>query len=136
MTSNRKCLRGARGSGLVAGVTLIFAFTFAGLVWLARDVDRSIANRSTASSIAFQSARSGAQAAFVPGLRQGGAPQIDPTQARHAAADTASRLFTNYGVTGTITVVVGVDDVSTTITITEHGRTVTGTATVRSERAP
>ena len=51
--------QGDRGSGLVTGITLIFAFTFLGLVWLARDVDRSVSNRSTAQSIAFQAARSG-----------------------------------------------------------------------------
>ena len=41
-----------RGSGLVAGLALIFAFTFLGLVWLARDVDRSVSNRTAAQSIA------------------------------------------------------------------------------------
>ena len=49
--------RDDRGSGLVTGIVLIFAFTFLGLVWLARDVDRGVSNRSAAQSIAFQSAR-------------------------------------------------------------------------------
>ena len=49
--------RGENGSGLVAGIALIFAFTFLGLVWLARDVDRGVSNRSAAQSIAIQTAR-------------------------------------------------------------------------------
>ena len=64
-----KRLRGERGSGLVAGIVLIFAFTFLGMVWLARDVDRGVSNRSAAQSIAFQAARSGAQSASIADLR-------------------------------------------------------------------
>lgn len=133
--SNRR-LTDDRGSGLVAGLTLIFAFTFVGLVWLARDVDRSVANRSTANSIAFQSARSGAQAAFVPGLRLGAEPEVNPSAAMAAASNTATRLFKSYKVTGSVSVVVDFDQVTSTVTITEAGRQVTGSATVRSERAP
>jgi hypothetical protein len=83
-------LGGDRGSGFVAGIALIFAFTFLGLVWLARDVDRSVSNRSTAQSIAFQAARSGAQAALVPGLRTGEDVAIDKAGARSAAISTAT----------------------------------------------
>ena len=120
----------------MAGIALIFAFTFLGLVWLARDVDRGVSNRSAAQSIAFQAARSGAQAAAVTDLRSG-AVTIDPSEARLAAATTADALFASYGVTGSITSVeVGVDRVSVSVTITDDGRTVTGAGTVRSERAP
>jgi Tfp pilus assembly protein PilX len=129
-------LAGERGSGLVAGLTLMFAFTFLGIVWLARDVDRSVSNRSTASSIAFQSARSGAQAAFAPGLREGLEPVIDVAAAHTAAITTANRLFSSYGVVGTVSVVVEIDQVRTEVTVTDAGRTVSGSATVRSQRAP
>ena len=129
--------RGDRGAGLVTGITLIFAFTFLGLVWLARDVDRSVSNRSTAQSIAFQAARSGAQATTVAGLRTGAVAVIDPDAARAAASRTASALFTSYGVSGAITSIVVDDDrVTVRLSITDAGKTVTGLGTVRSERAP
>ena len=129
-------LGGDHGAGLVAGIALIFAFTFLGLVWLARDVDRGVSNRSAAQSIAFQAARSGAQSAAVTDLRSG-IVVIDPVAARRAAASTAGALFTSYGVDGAVTSVeVVADSVSVTVTITDDGRSVTGAGTVRAERAP
>jgi len=129
--------QGDRGSGLVTGITLIFAFTFLGLVWLARDVDRSVSNRSTAQSIAFQAARSGAQAATVADLRTGDAVVIDRATARASASRTATALFDSYGVSGTITSINVEDDrVTVSVSITDAGKTVTGLGTVRSERAP
>ncbi len=125
-----------RGSGLVAGIAFIFAFTFLGLVWLARDVDRGVSNRSTAGSVAFQSARSGAQAAFPESLRRAGEPTIDAAGARVAGAETAARLFTEYGVTGTVTIAVTTNEVTAVVTITDRGVTVTGRAVVQSQRAP
>ena len=127
---------GDKGSGMVAGITLIFAFTFVGLVWLARDVDRSVANRSTANSVAFQAARSAAQAADVADLRAGRPPTIDADRARAAGIDTATALFGSYGVSGTIQIAVAGDEVTATVTITDVGRTVTGIATVEAQRAP
>lgn len=131
-------LGGDRGSGFVAGIALIFAFTFLGLVWLARDADRSVSNRSTAQSIAFQAARSGAQAALVPELRTGsGIVGVDEAAARSAASSTATALFASYDVAGSITSIdVQADAVTVSLTITDAGITVTGLATVRSERAP
>jgi hypothetical protein len=127
---------GDRGAGLVAGIALIFAFTFLGLVWLARDVDRGVSNRSAAQSIAFQAARSGAQSAAATELRSGVAV-IDPTVATRAATTTAGALFASYGVDGSITSIdVAADSVSVTVTIVDDGRTVTGAGTVRAERAP
>jgi Tfp pilus assembly protein PilX len=129
--------RGDRGSGFVAGIVLIFSFTFLGLVWLARDVDRSVSNRSTAQSVAFQAARSGVQAAFVPGLRSGEGTVVDESAARTAAISTATALFDSYDVAGTITSIeVGADTVTVAVSITDSGKTVTGLGTVRSERAP
>jgi Tfp pilus assembly protein PilX len=128
--------RGERGAGLVVGIALIFAFTFLGLVWLARDVDRGVSNRSAAQSIAFQAARSGAQSASITDLRSG-IIVIDPAAASRAATSTAGALFTSYGVEGDVTSVEVADDsVSVTVTITDAGRTVTGAGTVRAERAP
>lgn len=131
-------LEGERGSGLVAGIVLIFAFTFLGLVWLARDVDRGVSNRSAAQSIAFQAARSGAQASSAGGLRSDGtAVSIDAPAARLAAVRTADALFSSYGVDGSVTsVVVEPDRVTVALTISDGGVTVTGSGTVRAERAP
>lgn len=128
--------RSDAGSGLVAGIALIFAFTFLGLVWLARDVDRGVSNRSAAQSIAFQAARSGAQATAITDLRSG-VTLVDPVAARRAASSTAGALFTSYGVDGAITSIeVVADSVSVAVTITDDGLTVTGAGTVRAERAP
>ena len=129
-------LKGELGSGLVAGIALMFAFTFLGLVWLARDVDRGVSNRSAAQSIAFQAARSGAQAAGVTDLRTGLA-LIDPDAAIQAASSTAGALFASYDVDGRVTSVeVAADSVSVSVTIIDGGVTVTGAGTVRAERAP
>ncbi len=128
--------RSERGSGLVAGIAFIFAFTFLGLVWLARDVDRGVSNRSTASSVAFQAARSSAQVAFPESLRAGVAPTIDVAGAQAAGAATATRLFAAYGVVGTVSVAVEADQVTAVVTITDRGVTVTGRAVVESARAP
>lgn len=129
---------GERGTAMVAGITLLFAFTFLGLVWLARDVDRGVSNRSTAQSIAFQSARSGAQAAAIGTIRTGGpVTAIDADNARRRALQTADGLFTSYGVDGTVTSVsVDAASVSVTVEIVDGTVTVTGAATVRAERAP
>ena len=129
-------LKGELGSGLVAGIALMFAFTFLGLVWLARDVDRGVSNRSAAQSIAFQAARSGAQAAGVTDLRTG-LTLIDPDAATRAASSTAGALFASYDVDGRVTSVeVAADSVSVSVTIIDGGVTVTGAGTVRAERAP
>jgi type III secretory pathway component EscV len=129
-------LRGELGSGLVAGIALMFAFTFLGLVWLARDVDRGISNRSAAQSIAFQAARSGAQSAALTDLRTG-LITVDPVAANRAATSTASALFTSYDVNGSVTSIdVVANSVSVLVTIVDDGRTVTGAGTARAERAP
>ena len=131
-------LREEHGAGLVAGIVLIFAFTFLGLVWLARDVDRGVSNRSAAQSIAFQAARSGAQATSVGALRETERSiAVDEAAARAAATTTAQRLFASYGLDGSVSsIAVTADTVSVTVTIVDNGVTVTGAGTVRAERAP
>ncbi len=129
--------RGDRGVALVAGIALIFAFTFLGLVWLARDVDRGVSNRSAAQSIAFQAARSGAQQTSIADLRGAAAISVDPRAATTAATRTADALFAEYGLDGELTsVVVDFDAVSVALQVTDGDVTVTGSATVRAERAP
>ena len=133
----RRCTGDDRGAGLVVGIAVMFAFTFLGLVWLARDVDRAVSNRSAAQAIAFQSARAGAQAAVVPGLRSGDQPIVDDAAAHAAASRTAEALFASYEVSGRITsIAVGVDDVTVAVAIDDDGHTATGIGTVRAARAP
>jgi hypothetical protein len=113
----------------VAGIAFMFAFTFLGLVWVARDVDRGISNQSAATSIAFQAARSGAQAARVDGVRDGEFEQLDPVAARAAAASTASQLFASYRVAGSVASIevdLVTSKVIVTVTITDGSKTVTG----------
>ena len=138
MTARRPRGEGEWGSGLVAGIVLIFAFTFLGMVWLARDVDRGVSNRSAAQSIAFQAARSGAQSASIADLRNNAdAGAIDEPAARRAATATADALFASYDVDGSITSIeVDRDRVAVTVEITDGNITVTGAGTVRAERAP
>jgi len=130
--------RGEAGSAAVAGIVLVFAFTFLGMVWLARDVDRGISNRSAAQSIAFQAARSGAQATSISDLRGGtGDATVDESTARDAATRTADALFASYGLDGSIVeIVVDGERVSVTVRVTDRGIEVTGAATVRAERTP
>lgn len=118
-----------RGSGLVAGIAFMFAFTFLGLVWVARDVDRGISNQSAATSIAFQAARSGAQAARIDDVRAGEFQGLDPAAARAAANSTAAQLFASYGVAGAVASIeidLDVSKVIVTVTITDGSKTVTG----------
>lgn len=117
------------GSGLVAGIAFMFAFTFLGLVWVARDVDRGISNQSAASSIAFQAARSGAQAALIDDVRGGAVEQLDVEAATAAAAATASQLFASYRVAGSISSIevdLATSKVFVTVTIIDGRKTVVG----------
>jgi hypothetical protein len=121
--------RDERGSGLVAGIAFMFAFTFLGLVWVARDVDRGISNQSAATSIAFQAARTGAQAARVDDVRSGEFAGLDPVRARAAATSAAAQLFASYGVAGSVTSIevdLAASKVFVTITISDGSKTVTG----------
>lgn len=92
---------------MVAALVLLFAFTAGGVIWLARDVDRAVSNRSAAQSIAFQAARSGAQQVVVTGLRDGdlGVITIDLERANIEARRTAQRLFDQYRLDGSVTAV-------------------------------
>lgn len=125
-----------RGAALVAGIAIMFSFTFLGLVWLANDVDRAISNESAAQSIAFQAARTAAQTVSVSDLR-GGALVLDPSTSCARGASAAARLLDSYGVVGAVDRCT-VDDTGTKVTvvvsITDGGRTVRGTGIVTAER--
>lgn len=122
---------------MVTGLVLIFAFTAGAVVWLARDVNRSVGNRSAAQSIAFQAARSGAQQIEPQSLRDGAAPVIDQQRADAAARQTAGELFDGYGVDGEVVrVVVEGDTVEVGIRLDDPAGAVTGVASARAEVGP
>ena len=131
--------RGERGSAMVTGVVLMFAFTAGAIIWLSRDVDRAVSDRASAQSIAFQAARSGAQQIDLDALRRRpGAPiEVDPGLARPAVASTAERLLDAYDLDGRITAVdVVADRVTVTLEIESAGRVVTGTGSARAQGTP
>lgn len=126
-------LRGERGAGLATGMVLLFAFTAAAVIWLARDVDRAISNRGAAQSIAFQAARSGAQHVDQDGMRNTGVVRVDAAAAHHESTQTAGRLLAAYGLTGAVTsIAVDGDRVTVTVEVLDAGRVVTGVGTARA----
>ena len=131
--------RGDRGTAFVTALVLLFAFTAGGVIWLSRDVNRRVSNRSAAQSIAFQAARSGAQQVSVVDLRGGGhtAVIIDEPAARQQAARVASQLFDAFGVDGAIDrVTVVADTVTVQLTITDVAGDVTGIGSARAQAGP
>lgn len=117
---DRRC-RGAKGSALVTALVLLFAFTAGGVIWLSRDVNRRVTNRSAAQSIAFQAARSGAQQVVVGSLRSGdpGSVTVDDASAREQARRSADRLLDEYSLDGEV------------VDVTVEGRRVTVEIIVR-----
>jgi Tfp pilus assembly protein PilX len=131
--------RGERGTAFVTALVLLFAFTAGGVIWLSRDVNRRVSNRSAAQSIAFQAARSGAQQVSVGDLRGSSPPAviIDEPAARQQAARVASQLFDAFGVVGSIDrVTVAADTVTVQLTITDAAGDVTGIGSARAEAGP
>jgi hypothetical protein len=120
---------------MVTGLVLLFAFTAGGVIWLARDANRAVSNRTTAQSIAFQAARSGAQRIGVESLRQGAAVLVDEDAARRAAESTAADLFSGYGLDGDVlkVTVVPPDTVEVEVRISDPAGDVMGVAAARAE---
>ncbi|MDW3214901.1 MAG: hypothetical protein R8G01_12940 [Ilumatobacteraceae bacterium] len=129
-------VRGERGSAVVTALVLLFAFTAGGVIWLSRDVNRVVANRSAAQSIAFQSARAGAQQVEIESLRDGAEVRIDEPRAREAVGAAADRFFESYGVTGSWTMVVDGDTVTVTVTIVDPVGEQTASGSVQAQTGP
>jgi hypothetical protein len=124
---------------MVTGLVLIFAFTAGAVIWLARDVNRSVSNRSAAQSIAFQAARSGAQQLEIAALRgDHGTIAVDPARADGAARETARALFAEYGVDGTVVTVrvIAPDAVEVEVRIADPAGDVIGIGSARAEAGP
>jgi DNA/RNA endonuclease YhcR with UshA esterase domain len=123
---------------MVTGLVLMFSFTAGAVIWLARDVNRTVSNRSAAQSIAFQAARSGAQQVVVGVLRDGVEDDvvvIDLPRATQAARETADVLFEEYEVDGVVVAVrpVDSDGVEVEVRIDDPAGDVTGVASARAE---
>ena len=127
--------QGDRGMATITGLVLVFAFTAGGVVWLARDANRSVSNRTAAQSIAFQAARSGAQQLGVASLREGAEVRVDADAARRAAESTAADLFSGYDVVGLVVgvTVVPPDMVRVEVRIHDPAGDVTGVASASAE---
>jgi hypothetical protein len=121
---------------MVTALVLLFALTAGGVIWLARDVNRRITNRSAAQSIAFQAARSGAQQVQVSSLRAGGPVTlvIDVPNAREQALRVADRLFDEFDVEGSV-LLISVADATVTVEveITDPAGDVVGVGSARAE---
>lgn len=130
--------RGERGSAVVTALVLLFVFTAGGVIWLSRDVNRVVTNRSAAQSIAFQAARAGAQQIDVGSLRGGGdaVVEFDPGRARAEAQRIADELFSAYDVTGISEPTIDGDTVTVTVTIFDSDGETTATGSVRAQTGP
>lgn len=140
MTGESECRRGRgdRGSAMAAALLVLSAFTAGGLIWLSRDVNRTVSNRSAAQSIAFQAARAGAQQVEVGALRAsaGTTVEIDQVGARAEAERIVQELFRSYGVEGTHSVAVVGDRVTVTVTIEDPVEDVSATGSVEAQTGP
>lgn len=133
--------RGERGTSFVLAMVILFLTTGMAAIWLARDVNGRVSDRSALQSIAFQAARTGAQQLDVAAVRGGGAVTIDADRATASAQATASRLADSYEIgvvvieqgygadaaTWTVTVGLLVDDVDAA-DAERFGAVVTGVA--------
>jgi hypothetical protein len=140
MTSSAESGRrgGERGSAVVTALVLLFAFTAGGVIWLSRDVNRVVANRSAAQSIAFQSARAGAQQVEVGSLREpgGSTVELNGELARREGVRIADELFEAYGVSGTSSMVISGDKVTVTVTIDDPTGDVTVSGSAQAQTGP
>ncbi len=130
--------RGERGSAVVTALVLLFAFTAGGVIWLSRDVNRVVTNRSAAQSIAFQAARAGAQQVEVGSLRGSGdaAVVLNLERARTESLRIADEMFAAYGVTGTSSLTIDGDTVTVTVTITDPNGEATASGSVQARTGP
>jgi len=119
MTERRR-LRGDRGTALVTATVLMFSFTAGAVVLLARDYDDRLATRSVAQAIAFQSARAGAQQVDVGSLRGGVMLSLDEATATDQASRVAQRLIADAGEVGEVAVVVDGDRVTVVVELVDR----------------
>ena len=85
-------MRGERGTAFATAMVVMFVVTGSAALYLARDVNQRVSDRSTMQSIAFQSARAGAQQVDIGGLRDGEEARvvIDVVAASSCATSSSS----------------------------------------------
>lgn len=108
-----------RGTALVTATVLLFSFTAAGVILLARDYDQRIATRSVAQAVAFQAARAGAQQIDVEIVRRDGRIVLDRSAAAAQARLTAQRLLADHGEEGSVRVTIDGDRVLVVVEIVD-----------------
>lgn len=131
--------RGERGTAIITASVLLFTMTAAGILYLSRDVNRVVTNRSAAQSIAFQSARAGAQQVDVDALRTAGSDEIEIDAAAAAAESTrvGTILLDAYGLEGSVSSPgIDGDTVTISVTVTDRYGTQTATASVQAQTGP
>ena len=130
--------RGDRGSAVVTALVLLFSFTAGGVIWLSRDVNRVVTNRSAAQSIAIQSARAGAQQVELGSLRDGVGETVvlNETRAREEGLRIAGELFSAYEVTGSSSMTINGDVVTVTVTVTDEHGDATASGSVQAQTGP
>jgi hypothetical protein len=118
---------------------LLFTFTAGGILYLSRDVNRVVANRSAAQSIAFQAARAGAQQVDVDSLRGPATDEVvlDAEAATVEARSIADRLLAAYGLEGAVAApTIEGDTVTVTVTVIDEFGEQTATASVQARAGP
>jgi hypothetical protein len=130
--------------GIITGLVLMFSFTFSGLVWLVRDVDRAVSGRAPAQAIAFQAARAGAQQVDQIALRVGGpdAVRIDPVAADRAARAAVAHALRSDGLSdpsihvSVVAITIAEDQVNVVVSLRDGSRTVMGSGSAQAVMGP
>lgn len=131
--------RGERGTAIITASVLLFTMTAAGILYLSRDVNRVVTNRSAAQSIAFQSARAGAQQVDVDFLRNGGGErvEIDERAADAESTRVGNLLLDAYGLEGSVSSPeIDGDTVTISVTVIDRYGSQSATASVRAQTGP
>jgi len=131
--------RGERGTAIITASVLLFAMTAAGILYLTRDVNRVVTNRSAAQSIAFQSARAGAQQVDVDSLRNGGGDrvEIDDAAAAVESARVGALLLDAYGLDGSVSLPeIDGDTVTISVTVIDRYGSQSARASVQAQIGP
>ena len=131
--------RGERGTAIITASVLLFTLTAGGILYLSRDVNRVVTNRSAAQSIAFQSARAGAQQVDVDALRNGGGErvEIDERAAETESARIGRLLLDAYGLEGSVSPPeIDGDTVTISVTVIDRYGSQSATASVQAQTGP
>ena len=115
LTTPSRSINDDRGSGYMAAFIVLFSMLTFGGVAVVADTGRVVSAQRSASAVAFEAARAGAQRVASSDLRSGARPNIDAGQAVSAARSAATEML--RGTSGSVTdVEVRGDQVVVTVT--------------------